>query len=280
LSSEKIYRTTDYARNEYQDMWVAIHKIIEEAVADNETCLARVMSRIYDSYSPINNKNNMILFNLNNPIIRMPETLDTSGIINIIKMVFCKALLKNIDSDTQRIVELGSGYGDNLCNLWLNGGPRAASYYGLEFVKEGGKCSELLAKFEENFKLLPFSFNYYDADFSMLTENQKTVVFTSYSIEQIPTLSTDFFNRLLAIPGLVKCIHFEPIGWQIPNETGNMTQADYLSKSWVEQWDYNRNLYRLLLVLQKQGKIRIDNVVKDFLGSGPNPGTFIVWEKI
>jgi hypothetical protein len=280
MNQTKIYRTTDYARKEYEGMWVAIHQIIREAVEAKEECLARVMSRIYDSYSPINNKQNMCIFNLNNPIIKMPDKLDTSGVINIIKLVFCKALIKQIDPDTERIVELGSGYGDNLCNLWLSGAPRNAGYYGLEFVEEGEKCARLLAGFEKDFNLISHPFNYYNADFSMFTENKKTVVFTSFSIEQIPTLSTDFFNRLLAIPGLVRCVHFEPVGWQIPNEDGNLTPGDQLSRAWIEQWDYNKNLYRLLVVLQKQGKIRITNVIKDFLGSGPNPGSLIVWEKI
>jgi hypothetical protein len=276
----KIHRTGEFAKREYEGNWSALLNVINKAVEEKEESLSRVLSSLYQSFSPEKDNSNLFILSLNNPIIRFPEKLDTTGIINLVKLITSISVIKEIDKDTERIVELGSGYGDNLCNIWLNNGPKNAEYYALEYTENGRKCSETLASFEPKMNLQTFEFDYHNADFSMLSENKKTAVFTSFSVEQIPILSVEFFNRLLAIPGLDKCIHIEPVGWQLPVEIFGALETDNFGRNLCLHKDYNKNLYRMVTILEKQKKIKVLNIVKDFLGSGPKSGTYISWQKV
>ena len=41
------------------------------------------------------------------------------------------------------------------------------------------------------------------------------IVFTCYSIEQIPFIPKDFLLNLASLPNLLACLHLEPISWQL-----------------------------------------------------------------
>jgi hypothetical protein len=123
---------------------------------------------------------------------------------------------RHIEADTVNIVELGSGFGKNLFRLWLNGGPPRAKYFAFEFTANGRKCASYLASLESGMKFETRAFDYYTPKIDGFDRNAKTFVFSSYSIEQIPTLGTAVFEELLALPGLTKVVHVEPVGWQRP----------------------------------------------------------------
>ncbi len=203
--------------------------------------------------------------------VKMRETIDAFG------------------PDVERIIETGSGWGKVLFNLWLYGGTGNADYYALELTKAGRKIAELIAEESTaNIKLRTQPFEYYDADFSFLSDKQKTCFFTHHSIEQIPTIGREYIDNMLATPGFHRCVHMEPIGWQIPTNNwladpelkGRMSEIDKANKRFAEKRNQNNNLYPLLREYEKQGKIRI-HVCRKYLCSHliANATTLIVWGK-
>ena len=158
-------------------------------------------------------------------------------------------ILSNIamSSNIDWIVELGSGNGLNLAKIWRNGGPKDALYIGAEFTNAGRKCSEVLASVEDayHFKSLPF--DYTAPDFtSVIPQTGRGVVFTCFSIEQIPILKGDFIQKLAGIQSIVKCFHIEPITWQLSgilerSEVINAASASTEVLRYVEKVMYKRS---------------------------------------
>ena len=191
--------------------------------------------------------------------------------------------------NTSRILETGSGWGKGLFNLWLYGSPKEATYYALELTKSGRNISEYIAQHcASNLKLVTKAFEYYDPDFSFMDTDEKTCFFTHHSIEQIPEIGNNYIDRILETPGFHKCVHLEPVGWQIEKNDwmsgseleSEMLEIDAANKKFAEKRNQNRNLYPLLREYEKAGKIRID-VCRKYLCSHliNNATTLIVWSK-
>lgn len=190
------------------------------------------------------------------------------------------------DERTQRIVELGSGWGANLFQLRCGGAPRDAEFVALEYTEAGREVTQLLAAMDPAMKLSIHSFDYYHPDFSPLSSAMPTVAFSNHSIEQITKLGGTFFDSLLAVPGLQHVVHIEPVGWQLRGGA-----EDLLSRmlpptlSWrldfrrrARRHGYNTDLVPLLHSLERNNRIVIDLVLPDHIGANPlNPGTVIVW---
>lgn len=101
------------------------------------------------------------------------------------------------------------------------------------------------------------AFNYYKPDFSALKiQNGKVVVFSCYSIEQIPQLDGSFIRELLDLAPQIKDLHFEPVGRQIRAATSK--QGEGSKRDHAERQDYNRNLWQMLTGLRDEGVIRIE----------------------
>ena len=96
---------------------------------------------------------------------------------------------------------------------------------------------------------------------------------------------------LAAIPGFTRCIHIEPVGWQVePNSLS--ARVDRIAKklglppltqaaaSARRCWRHgkNCNLIETLRRYERSGRIVIETVVKDLVANDPlNPGTLVVW---
>lgn len=190
------------------------------------------------------------------------------------------------DERTRRIVELGSGWGANLFQLWSGCGPRDAAYVAFEYTDTGRQVTQMLAALDPAMKLSVHPFDYFHPDFSPLSSAMPTVAFSNHSIEQITKLGDAFFDSLLAVPGLQRVVHIEPVGWQLRGGA-----EDLLSRilpptiSWrldfrrrARRHGYNTDLVPLLRTLERNNRIVIDLVLPDHIGANPlNPGTVIVW---
>jgi hypothetical protein len=191
---------------------------------------------------------------------------------------------RHIEEDTVNIVELGSGFGKNLFQLWLNGGPPKAKYLAFEFTVNGRKCTSYLASLEPGIQLETRAFDYYAPKIEGFDRNAKTFVFSSYSIEQIPTIGTAVFEELLAMPGLVKVVHVEPVGWQRPR--GSITDALELQlQDEVERFArasrFNTDLLAVCEGLRAARRIEIEAIKYDFLAGRPDlPATVIIWKPV
>src|SRR5262249_22828477 len=192
-----------------------------------------------------------------------------------------------------RIIELGSGWGANLFHLWLGGAPHKATYVALEYTEAGREVTRLLAGMEPELALAVRPFDYHRPDLSEFRTGAKTMVFPSYSIEQITNLGDALFEELLAIPGLDRVIHVEPISWQLSaeSELGPLLRwLSYLTPPRLSleidlhrrsrASGYNRDLLSKLRHLERAGRIRIERIEKNYIGPNPmNPATAIVWSR-
>jgi hypothetical protein len=198
------------------------------------------------------------------------------------EMTLLNELSRQLEDDTVNIVELGSGYGKQLFRLWLNGGPPRAKYFAFEFTANGRKCAEYLASLEPGIQLETYPFDYYAPKIDGFDRNAKTFAFTSYSIEQIPVLGSALFEELLAIPGLTKVVHVEPIGWQRPRSSITdgvelELQSDF--ERFARASRYNTDLLAVCEKLRAGGRIDIEAIKYDFMAHTPNfPATVIVWK--
>jgi hypothetical protein len=193
------------------------------------------------------------------------------------------------DDRTERIVELGSGWGANLFFIRACSGPPDAEYAALEYTAGGREVTRMLAAVDPAMKLSVLPFDYFDADFSAFAAPKPTVVLTSHSIEQITRIGRPFLERLLSLPGLQRVVHVEPVGWQLEGPSNAV--ADALAGlvpptlSWrrdfrrrARRHAYNTDLVPQLRALESEGRIAVEQVMPDHIGLNPlNPGTVIVW---
>jgi hypothetical protein len=207
--------------------------------------------------------------------------------------VMLEEIRARIPASTQRIIEMGSGWGAVITSLWLGGAPRDAEYWALEYTDNGQAVAKIFAQAEPRFRLQSRHFDYHNADFSYLTEKLETVVYSTYSIEQITFIKDELIDRIMAIPGFTRCIHIEPVGWQVEPDAllfkldrlakklgiGALTQATASAR---RCWRHgkNRNLLETLRRFEKAGRIVIEKIDRDLVANDPlNPGTLVVWRK-
>jgi hypothetical protein len=186
----------------------------------------------------------------------------------------------------ERIVELGSGWGKNLFNLFKFGSSLEAEYWGLELTAAGRQLMERVgAETVPSMKVRSAPFDYYNADFGVLAQERPTCVFTHHSLEQIPEAPRELFERILTIPGFRSCLHLEPCGFQVPGNKwldgaspGVMESIDQDNRRFAGKRNQNANLYPLLREMEKAGRIRILSVKKYFTSHLINNATTsILW---
>ena len=149
--------------------------------------------------------------------------------------VLTEAVMSRLSSDTDLIVDLGSGWGRNSIYLSHFFGD-AYDFLACELSDSGRLCTD---HFIETFGLpittLPF--NYYDnltlRERLIEKEYQKVVFFSSYSIEQITTIGNTFFISLLKLPiPQMDFVHLEPVSWQLLGTPKNT--SDYYNEDLVQ----------------------------------------------
>jgi hypothetical protein len=205
--------------------------------------------------------------------------------------VVLDAIRSRLPETVQRIVEMGSGWGAIISSLWLSGAPKDAEYWALEYTQSGREATALIASTEPRFRLKACAFDYHHPDFSQMVEPMETVVYSVYSIERVTTVKDALIENILAIPGFSRCVHIEPVGWQVNPHTLSaridrlartlglppLTQA---AASARHCWRHgkNCNLIETLRRYERSGRIVIETIVKDLVANDPlNPGTLVVW---
>jgi hypothetical protein len=182
-------------------------------------------------------------------------------------------------AEADAIIELGSGFGYNLFNVWLRGGP-GVPYHGLEYTEAGRSACELIAQSATDGPRLSIgAFDYHAPDFSAIAGRYANpLVYSSHSIEQIPELREIFFERLLAIAPKITTLHFEPVGWQIGDESDPQNAR---VKAHCERSNYNRNLWPMLNDFAQRGRLAIEETqVNRMAPKLTNSTTLIRWTKL
>jgi hypothetical protein len=289
-------RDPDLVRKQYEEHWNDILLLAQRIIAGEPHNLARALSLCLAADTPRHGKIRRlrgrrvagILAGRTLPAHVSPRCLRTMARFAVTDLVAgcCPA-------GTKRVIELGSGWGVNIFNLWLAGLPREIDYAALEYTETGREVTRLLAGTEPALRLTVHPFDYNRPDLSAFRSHEKTLVFTCHSIEQITHIGDAVFEELLAIPGLDRVIHIEPVGWQIAADrpVGLLLQLlswivpprlsleiDLLRQSRSAR--YNADLVPKLRSLERAGRIRIERIEKNYIGANPlNPGTAIVWRR-
>jgi hypothetical protein len=191
-------------------------------------------------------------------------------------MAFVNDFLQEI-GNVDCILELGSGYGNNLFNLYYQGGPKVP-YFGGELSLAGQRIGQTLTDLDKN---LDFSFHQFDhiaPDLSWLPDFNKVFVMTVHSIEQVNKIDLDFFRCVVSAAPEVVGLHLEPFGFQAEPDLGPATKKQ---KEIFELYEWNLNFYDVLREAQEEGLLAIDNIEADcFLPADPTNATSLaVWHK-
>ena len=255
---------------EYERAWGDVLGLLKQRLADGERSLARVLRSTEAEWR------RMDTAPADGIAYGRPVRMPRSALYAAKQSLLIRTVAAQCRQDTGLIVELGSGWGQNLADLYLAGGPRDAAYRGLELTPTGRACTELLAGLEPNLDLSALPFDYRAPDYRALPRvGGHVVIFSYHSIEQIPELREDVVTGLLDLGASVSGVHFEPIGWQVEGHSADLGATE----EYARQKHYNRNLLPLLTALRSRGMITISEVVPDIIHFKPfNASTMVVWQ--
>lgn len=288
-----------FVENQYENLWSGVADKFSTVSASGERDLSRVHLFMRRNFGPdfedehlrkkYEQHESKLLetgYLMDRQLIRV-DGIDPRVVTLITDAVKMREAISTFGPGVRRIVELGSGWGKNLFNLFKFGAPLDAEYWGFELTATGRQLMERVgAECAPTMGLRASGFDYYDADFSLLKEQLETCVFTHHSIEQIPEIPENLIERIMNIPGFKVCVHMEPVGFQIKSDkwlvdSKNkklMEQIDTDNKRFAGKRNQNSNLYSTLMKFEREGRIKIFSVKKYFTSHLlANATTVISW---
>jgi hypothetical protein len=253
---------------EYDALWSRIRDRAAALIDEGERDLSRVVRLLEAEWRrPSVEPKDGAAFG---KVVILPQAVQIGGRRDLYMRVLTTACTPR----TGMVVELGSGWGHNLLNLYLYGGPEVP-YFALEPTASGRECVELLAGLQPRLELSALPYDLEQPRYDLPVANEHVLVFTSHSIEQVPELPRETLTRLFELGRTITVAHFEPIGWQI--EENEVTTR---SRKHATRKGYNRNLWALLNELADTGEISIDTVVPDLFGFKQRmAATLVVWRR-
>ena len=260
----------------YEATWSARLTQIHDVVGRGETHLPRVLAlvarRIEQSRGMGLGKSQYVAFDT---MVELPSRAAQK----LHRGAVLEAVIDLCSLGTEGVVELGSGWGEHLCNVWAGGGPRDATYYACEITESGRQCARVLAGLEPRLHLEAPYVDYRKPEFSAIGQDLKdVVVYSVHSIEQVVEVPMELITGLCGLADTVRVAHFEPIGWQMLDAT-QKTELTRRHEARCKERHYNRNLWAILRRAEAEHRIHIRTVIPNFFGLEHNPTSYIVWEK-
>jgi hypothetical protein len=264
------------ASKNYEATWSARLTQIHDVIGQGETELPRVLALVARRTEQIRK---MDLGRGRYVAFDMAVELPSRGAQKLHRGSIVEAVIDLCSPDTQAVVELGSGWGEHLCNIWASGGPRDATYYACEITESGRECARVLAGLERGLRLEAPYFDYLNPDFSAIPRGHKdVVVYSVHSIEQVRDIPMELITRLCRLADSVKVAHFEPVGWQMI-DAAQKTELTRRHEARCDEKRYNRNFWALLRQAEADHRIQVRTAIPNFFGLEHNPTSYIVWEK-
>lgn len=283
-------------RDAYETAWRARRDLLAGMIADGESDPHRLVHRLYAHerfnvlgvdasgairFAPIDharNPNKFPLLPTGVPAFRIVANQDryTLAPYYAHPMDFLVDFLRQNPVDA--VVELGSGYGRNLVELFYRGGPKGIPYYAGELSESGTEMATMLATKMADLRIMPFRFDHEEPDLAAIAEKSRVLFFTFHTIEQVATLRADYFKILAGHADRVTGVHFEPFGFQIAQFPGEVTDAQ---KRLIEGNGWNGNMVEMLTASARRGEIDITFMAKNMMGSDDpeNPTSLAVWRR-
>jgi hypothetical protein len=252
----------------YGQKWERLRDRAAELVDGGESDLSRVLRLVEADWRAADASP------MEAPVFGTVVTLPRAALVAGRRDLIARVIAGQARPETAFVAELGAGWGQNLLDLWLVGGPRVP-YFALEPTPEGRACAEYLAGLDPGLDLTAKAFDFERPDYDLPSGVDHALVCTIHSIEQIAELPRAAITELFAIGRSVTGIHFEPIGWQVEDRPELAPTRKHSSKK-----GYNRNLWPLLRELEAEGELKIETVVPDLIGIKPhNASTLVVWHR-
>ncbi len=278
----------------YDDAWSVRRDFLASTITEGETDPHRLVHRLYAherfnfmikddagaiGFAPADHANNQHKFPLlptGVPAFRVVANQDRFALAPFYAhpMDFLVDYLRQNPVDA--VVELGSGYGRNLVELFYRGGPKGVPYYAGELSENGTEMARMLAQKAVSWRLVPFRFDHNRPDLSPVAEKGRVLFFTLHTIEQVAKLREDYFKILADHATQAIGVHFEPFGFQIgqyPGEVNDAQQRLFLRNGW------NTNMVEVLKASANRGDIKLTFMAKNMMGSDDpeNPTSLAVW---
>lgn len=192
----------------------------------------------------------------------------------------CTALLSQaVRPHTRALLDIGAGSGRQLLDLWHNGAPRHLEMVAMEITVAGRLCGEVVAELDPTLEWRSAYFDFNEPDFGALGDRWDSVLaYTRSSIEQIERIEEAFFEALLDVAAQVRCVHFEPIGWQASTHRSPFRER---FRGYAEAKGHNVDLWPVLQRLERRGWIEIMRVDWDVAGRSTDKDavSYVEWEK-
>ena len=129
------------------------------------------------------------------PVFGTVVTLPRAALVAGRRDLIARAIAAQARPETAFVAELGAGWGQNLLDLWLVGGPRVP-YFALEPTPEGRACAEYLASLDSDLDLTAGDVDLEHPVYDLPTGVEHAVAFTVHSVEQISELPREAITRL------------------------------------------------------------------------------------
>ncbi|HUN49307.1 MAG TPA: hypothetical protein VMU85_22425 [Stellaceae bacterium] len=173
------------------------------------------------------------------------------------------------------VIELGCGYGQNLFEIFYNGGPSQVPYFGGELTESGVAMASELAALEPRMQATFFRFDHLKPDFRVLPPLQRALVFTVHSLEQVELILPEFFLAISRVASAVTALHFEPFGFQVA-DLGPASQAH---REFITDKGWNVNFAASLSQACQQFGFRTSFMATEMFlpHDAPNPTSLAIW---
>lgn len=200
---------------------------------------------------------------------------------NTARNIRARMILDEVRDDTTAVIELGSGTGMALVDVWKHGVNSKIPLVCMEPTYFGRLCFEFLVDLEPKINGRAIYFNFNDHSFPDTSGIDPTnaVIFSSGSVEFVEELSETLVRDLLSRFKKVCGVHLEPLGWQIPTLEESAIKSR--AKDGPTAKGQNRNLWQLLKRLDDLGIIALEKkYLFGVFGASQAPLTYIRWNKL
>jgi hypothetical protein len=255
-------------REDYEGAWEQLEDAAQRIVASGERDLSRAVRQVEAEWRSTST------LAVDGTSFGTAVTLPHASLIGAKRDLIVRVLLDACTPETTMVVELGSGWGNNLLDLYLWGGPKVR-YFALEPTRSGRATVTTLAQLAPDLDLVALPFDYERPSYDLPRDNDHVVVLTCMSIEQVPDVPKEAITGLFELGESLTVVHFEPLGWQIRGGPDSEKAHRYVLRR-----GYNRNLWPLLDELADAGELTIDSVVPDMIGhKRKHSSSLVVWHR-
>ncbi len=162
----------------------------------------------------------------------------------------------------EAIVELGAGWGRYLFELYFGGSPSDIALVSGEVSPEARQITEMMCELDPAIPLTAHDFDFYRPNLDFLKGRESVLFFTHMAVMFIPELQRQAIIEMAGCAKRVRCIHFEPIGFQV---SAGQYPAAKIQGVVADRKGFNQNLITLLEELHNEDLITIRGLYKDII---------------